>query len=154
MLCVLGWMNYEIQVQESDTTMLNQGTNAGYIKIIFFVKTFVMENPFELIMEKLNSIEALLKSMPKNENGTVKLTEITDVMNADEAAKYTSLSKSAIYKMTAQREIPHFKRGKKLVFKKAELDDWLTQHRITTKDEIDKMATEYIIRNPLKRKRY
>ena len=85
---------------------------------------------------------------------TLSLLSLCEVMNADEAAKYTSLSKSAIYKMTAQRAIPHFKRGKKLYFKKAELDDWLTQHKIATRDEIDKMATEYILNKPLKRKRY
>ena len=38
-------------------------------------------------------------------------------MNADEAAKYISLSKSAIYKMTSQRDIPHFKRGGSCILK-------------------------------------
>ena len=110
-----------------------------------------MENPFEIIIEKLNAIEAVLKSMSKVYNGTVTITE---VLNVEEAAKYTSLSKSAIYKKTSQREIPHSKRDKKLYFKRAELDEWLTQHKITLRDEIERLANEYIMKNPLKGRRY
>ena len=102
-----------------------------------------MENPFELILDKLNNIENLLKTVMKNDNGTVTITE---VLNLNQAAEYVSLSKSAIYKKTSERNIPHFKNGKKLYFKKSELDDWLTKHKIDTQEEIEKQATDYIIR--------
>lgn len=102
-----------------------------------------MENPFELIIDKLNNIENLLKTVMKNDNGTVTITE---VLNLNQTAEYVSLSKSAIYKKTSERTIPHFKRGKKLYFKRSELDDWLTDMRIFTKAEIDKKATDYINR--------
>ena len=110
-----------------------------------------MENPFEIIIEKLNSIETLLKSMNRVENGNVTVTEI---LNVDEAAKYLSSTKSYIYKQTSQNEIPHYKRGKKIYFKRSELDDWITKNRIWTKDEIEQKATDYILRNPIKRRRY
>ena len=102
-----------------------------------------MENPFELILNKLNNIENLLKNVMKNDNGTVTITE---VLNLNQAAEYVSLSKSAIYKKTSERDIPHFKKGKKLYFKRSELDSWLTSMKIATKDEIDQAATDYIIR--------
>jgi len=102
-----------------------------------------MENPFELILDKLNYIENLLKNVMKNDNGTVTITE---VLNLTQAAEYVSLSKSAIYKKTSERNIPHFKQGKKLYFKRSELDHWLTSMKISTKDEIDQVATDYIIR--------
>lgn len=102
-----------------------------------------MENPFELIIDKLNNIESLLKTVMKNDNGTVTITE---VLNLNQAAEYVSLSKSAIYKKTSERNIPHFKKGKKLYFKRSELDDWLTGMKISTKAEIEKQATNYIIR--------
>ena len=102
-----------------------------------------MENPFELILDKLNTIENLLKTVMKNDNGTVRITE---VLNLNQAAEYVSLSKSAIYKKTSERNIPHFKKGKKLYFKKRELDNWLTSMKISTKDEIDQAATDYIIK--------
>ena len=102
-----------------------------------------MENPFELILDKLNNIENLLKTVIKNDNGTVTITE---VLNLNQAAEYVSLSKSAMYKKTSERNIPHFKQGKKLYFKRSELDDWLTGMKISTKAEIEKEATNYIIR--------
>lgn len=106
-----------------------------------------MENPFELILIKLNNIETLLKTVMKKDNGTVTITE---VLNLNQAAEYVSLSKSAIYKKTSERSIPHFKQGKKLFFKRSELDDWLTQNQIPTHAEIEQMASEYIRRKPWK----
>lgn len=47
---------------------------------------------------------------------------------------------------TSERNIPHFKQGKKLYFKRSELDEWLTELKITTHAEIEKEATDYIIR--------
>ena len=102
-----------------------------------------MENPFELILDKLNNIENLLKTVVQNDNSTVAITE---VLNLTQASVYVSLSKSAIYKKTSVRSIPHFKKGKKLYFKKSELDLWLTSMKISTKDEIDQAATDYIVR--------
>ena len=102
-----------------------------------------MENPFELILDKLNTIENLLKTVMKNDNGTVTITE---VLNLNQAAEYVSLSKSAIYKKTSERNIPHFKQGKKLYFKRSELDDWLTGLKISTHAEIEKQAEDYIMK--------
>ena len=102
-----------------------------------------MENPFEVILDKLNNIENLLKTVMKNDNGTVTITE---VLNLNQAAEYVSLSKSAIYKKTSERNIPHFKQGKKLYFKRSELDDWLTGLKISTNAEIEKQANDYIMK--------
>lgn len=102
-----------------------------------------MENPFELIIDKLNYIENLLKTVMKNDAGSVTITE---VLNLNQAAEYVSLSKSAIYKKTSERNIPHFKKGKKLYFKRSELNEWLTENKISTYDEIEKEADNYILR--------
>lgn len=117
------------------------------VLLLFHIKISVMENPFELIIGKLNNIENLLKTVMKKDNGTVAVTE---VFNLNQAAEYVSLSKSAIYKKTSERNIPHFKQGKKLFFKRSELNDWLTQNRISTDAEIEQMASEYIRRKPWK----
>jgi excisionase family DNA binding protein len=108
--------------------------------------TTFMENPFELILERLNVIEALLrKATQEPNNATVVLNSaLPDVLNLQQASELISLTKSAIYKKTAERTIPHFKQGKKLYFKKSELYEWLTNQRISTKAEIEKEATEYI----------
>lgn len=49
-----------------------------------------------------------------------------------------------MYKKTAERTIPHFKKGKKLYFKCSELDDWQTAQKISIHAEIEKEADEYI----------
>lgn len=102
-----------------------------------------MENPFELILKKLDVIENLLKSIPQP---VIQANSFTEVLNLEQAAEYVSLSKSAIYKKTSERNIPHFKQGKKLYFKRSELDAWLTELKISTRAEIEREATNYIIR--------
>jgi len=102
-----------------------------------------MENPFELILDKLNTIEHLLRNVKNEEKESIPLPEI---FNMNQATEYVSLSKSAIYKMTAGRDIPHFKRGKILYFKRSDLDEWMTQYRISTRAEIEKEAADYLIR--------
>jgi excisionase family DNA binding protein len=103
-----------------------------------------MENPFELIMNKLTEIEKLIKQ----KNGITVGTE--EILNLEMASAYVGISKSTIYKYTSTKEIPHFKRGKRLFFKKAELDEWLTTNKISSREEIDRLATEYILKNKRK----
>ena len=89
-----------------------------------------MENPFELILNRLNAIEDLLRTLMKNDKGAVVFTaSIPNVINLNQAAEYVSLSKSAMYKKTAERTIPHFKQGKKLYFKKSELMECITKSK-------------------------
>lgn len=102
-----------------------------------------MENPFEIIIDKLNRIETLLNSFTSGEKNVVQTPEIFTI---DEAAKYVYMAKSTLYKMTAGRNIPHFKRGRKVYFRKSELDEWLTKNKITTMEEIDQRANDYILK--------
>mgnify|MGYP002085181490 CR=1 FL=1 len=70
------------------------------------------------------------------------------VLNFEEACTYLSISQSHLYRLTAQRLIPHFcPHGKKLYFKRDEIDTWLLRNRRSSADEIDAAATDYIIRN-------
>lgn len=103
-----------------------------------------MENPFELILSKLEAIERKVSEIQNRldgENGS-------HVLDLRQAAQYLHISKSALYRLTSQRTIPHFKRGKRLYFKKEDLAEWMTQNRVTTQEELEKQALNYIIRNP------
>ena len=104
-----------------------------------------MENPFQLIMDKLTTIENLI-----NEKMNASVQVSTEILNLENASIYLDISKSSLYKFTSTKEIPHFKRGKRLYFKKSELDDWRTTQKISSRDEIDKLATEYILKNKRK----
>jgi excisionase family DNA binding protein len=91
-----------------------------------------------------------------------KLTEIADklseqnilqkaVLNLNEASKYLDISPSHLYKLTSNKQIPHFcPQGKKLYFKREELDQWLQRNRQVASDEIEKMAADYVIKNKRK----
>ncbi len=57
-------------------------------------------------------------------------------MNVNELSEYINLSTSTIYKKTSARLIPYIKSGKKLLFKKDAIDDWLNEHYFESKSEI------------------
>ena len=68
-----------------------------------------MENPFETILNRLERIEKLLLHL----GGHVDETGI--ILNVKQAAQYTNLSTSRIYKYTTTREIPHYKIGRNCI---------------------------------------
>ena len=55
-------------------------------------------------------------------------------------AKYLDLKQSTIYALTCRKEIPHYKRGKKLYFKKSEIDKWIETGRVLTNTDLDAIA--------------
>jgi len=65
-------------------------------------------------------------------NITPKQSEIMDVK---ETCRFLSLSFPGIYCLTSNRKIPHYKRGKKLYFKRSELIQWLSEGKKMTVNE-------------------
>lgn len=99
-------------------------------------------NADSLILDKLTEIANKL-----DEQNILQKT----VLNLNEASKYLNISESHLYKLTSTRQIPHFcPQGKKLYFRREELDDWLQRNRQSSSDEIEQRAADYILRNPRK----
>lgn len=93
----------------------------------------------DLILQELDNIKMMLQ-----EQNLLR----KEVLNFNEACTYLDLSASHLYKMTSQKQIPHFcPQGKKLYFKRAELDVWLQRNRQTSIDEIEVIAANYLITN-------
>jgi excisionase family DNA binding protein len=66
-------------------------------------------------------------------------------LSIEEAAIYTGLSVSYLYKLTSTQQIPHFKpRGKMNYFDRSELDEWLRQNRVKTTAEIETAASDHL----------
>lgn len=83
--------------------------------------------------ERLSRIEDLLLSQKT-------------VLNFDEVAVYTGLSKSHLYKLTSTGGIPCYKpTGKKIYFDKEEIDEWLLRGKKLSQDEIDDKAENYLM---------
>lgn len=59
-----------------------------------------------------------------------------EYLSADEVCVMYNLSKSTLYKLTASREIPSMKTGKRLLLRKADLDVYVSSHRRASVSEI------------------
>ncbi len=92
----------------------------------------------ENILQKLDSIERRLTE----QNLLQK-----EIFNFNETCVYLDLSSSHLYKLTSANAIPCYcPQGKKLYFKRVELDLWLTSHRNSTKEEIEQQSADYIVK--------
>lgn len=70
-----------------------------------------------------------------------------EVLNFNEAAQYLELSQSHLYKQTSSGEIPFYKpNGKKIYFKRTELEDWMLRNRNTSTDELTQDVTNSLIK--------
>ena len=71
---------------------------------------------------------------------SVKITQ-KEVLSASEAASYMNVSLSHLYKLTAERKVPHFKpMGKMVYFNRLELEEWLQTNRVATDAELEQQA--------------
>ena len=61
-----------------------------------------------------------------------------NILTVDDLIDYTDFSQKQIYKLTSTRAIPHYKpNGRKLFFKRNEVDAWITQGRIKPMNELN-----------------
>ncbi|NML70604.1 helix-turn-helix domain-containing protein [Chryseobacterium sp. RP-3-3] len=68
------------------------------------------------------------------------------VLNIDEVAQFTGLSKLYLYKLTSKNEIPHSKpNGKNVFFNKSEIEKWLLRNRQATNEELESEAINYLV---------
>jgi excisionase family DNA binding protein len=61
---------------------------------------------------------------------------MSNYFKIEELCEYINLSKSSVYKATMGNKIPFIKTGKKLLFKKEAIDQWLEQHAQPTVMEL------------------
>ena len=78
-----------------------------------------MENPFDIINQRFDQVIAILSQMSLNQS----TPDEEQIMNADEAATFMKISKSALYDNISS--IPHSKKFGKLYFFKSQLLDFL-----------------------------
>ena len=95
-----------------------------------------MENPFEIILEKLNKIEeelAIINARLENKGYGMK----SDYLTLKELSEYVNLAVQTIYGFTSTNQIPYIKRGKKLYFKKSDIDIWIEKGQSKTLEEME-----------------
>ena len=68
-----------------------------------------------------------------------------NVLTLDDVSLLTGLSKSQLYKLTCNHQIPHYKpNGKQLYFDRAEIEAWMKRGKVNTIDESEQMAAVYL----------
>lgn len=96
-----------------------------------------MQNDTFSIREWCTRIEALMISVCLGQK---------DVLTLSEAAKYTGRSKSNLYNLTSTGKIPFYcPEGKMIYFKRVELESWLLRNPVSTLDQIEVKAINYVI---------
>ena len=94
-----------------------------------------MKEKHSKIEQRLEKIERLLCSQKS-------------VLNFEDVALLTGLSKSHLYKLTSTGKIPHYKpNGKYIFFERVEIEQWLLKNRVKTVDEIEEEASTFVTLN-------
>jgi len=102
-----------------------------------------MQNPFETFDDRLSNIESLLLDL-KHKTPEPSQPEAPEFLNTDEASKFIKLAKQTLYGLVHQQKVPYYKKGKILIFKRAELIEWVEQGRNKTAVEIDAEADQFL----------
>lgn len=106
----------------------------------------------ELTFDRLpEAVSYLIGRIESLEQALQKQNERPDApvdgwMNIDELKEYLpdKPAKPTIYGWVSQRLIPHHKGGKKLRFRKSEIDNWLSEGKRQSAGEIEAAAQEYL----------
>ena len=59
----------------------------------------------------------------------------------------TNYAAATIYDLKHKGKIPFYKNGAKLQFKKSEIIEWMEKGKGTTKDDLERKANEYLLKN-------
>jgi predicted DNA-binding transcriptional regulator AlpA len=107
-----------------------------------------MNNPFELINERLGNIENLLLDIknPPQRNGNLEQKEADTWFSLKELCNYLpdKPAPATVYGWVHSGTIPNNKGAKRLRFLKAEVDAWIKQGRRKTNAEIAHEADSYL----------
>lgn len=93
----------------------------------------------QIIVTTKNELHQLIQTSVReafNEQTNNNETFSDKMLSISEACEFLNLAKQTLYGFTSKNEIPFIKRGKKLYFRKSDLEAWLMQGKQLTKDEI------------------
>ncbi len=93
----------------------------------------------ELVLKQIEELKRLLEES-KLQN--------KEFLTLEESARYLSVSKSHLYKLTSKNEIPFYQpTGKKIYFKKAEIDKWIFNSKVQSVSDVEDGVELYLGKN-------
>lgn len=114
-------------------------------KSISHLKAFITELVTEAVdsaMERQHNELANLKN---------KKDQREEILNAEQAAAHLHIAKQTLYTLTSKRKVPFYKNGKKILFRRGDLDDWLNKGKQREFSRITKAGQTYTKHNPIKK---
>ena len=97
------------------------------------------------ILSRLDEIQASIRDLRQASERPMSL---------DEAATYLHVSKSHAYQLTSKGLIAHFKpAGKRIFFRKSDLDAYLLRNRRASESELERAAVDHVARSRASDKR-
>jgi len=78
-----------------------------------------------MLREEIETALSILSENNKSEN-------VSDFIDIENASKYTGIAIATLYDYTHKKKIPFNKVGKKLIFSKIQLSEWINAHRKET----------------------
>ena len=115
-----------------------------------------MDNPFQIIDQRLENLESLLldikhNSIPQLINSKGEpVPNVVDLNGLIKARPFIG-SRSTIYKKISAGEIPHSKNGNRLIFDLKLIDEWLLSNKMNTTTEIEEDVYDYLKRRTRRR---
>lgn len=82
----------------------------------------------------VGQLVSVLNRVVQKEQSQVKIT-MPEIIGLKAVCDLTGYSKPAIYQRTSKGLIPHFRRDGRLLFRRDEIINWLTEHRVETQEE-------------------
>ena len=103
--------------------------------------------------------QEIITSLLRQEEQLIRIENLLEtqkkVLTFAEAAKYSGISKSYLYKLTSNGSVPHYKpNGKQIYFDRVELESWLLSNKVKDNDSIEKEALSYCTLSGKKGGRY
>lgn len=99
-----------------------------------------MYNQNELVLKLYDKLETIERALIQKEKPFLSL---------DELVGYLGIARNTVYQWTSRNLIPHYKVGKKLMFKISEIDNWVlnNKNKVKSNDEIESEAATQIVTN-------
>lgn len=94
----------------------------------------------EAVTTLLNEVSLVKSLLLKQQVITPATDETNQFLTIQEASQFLMLSIPTIYSKVSRKELPHYKRGKRLYFRKTDLIDFLKSGRVLTADEAQAQA--------------
>lgn len=86
-------------------------------------------------------LQAVMKDCQIPQQSAINTNQLLTIQ---EVAKYINMAVPSVYGLVHHKKIPHIKRGKRLIFERTQIVEWLTLGRRKTVTDIQHEADLYI----------